>query len=149
MGLFDDYVDPQQFNGGGGLLGRLLALKQFQDQYQPAQLQSSAPQRSESAAPWLSRESYNQPPSDRQVSAADPSSGFATVATAFAPYSPVPANQSDIQKVGIQSNESIYCRTMRNLCHSECVDLALQRDGIGPYRACVRECMQRTGCFDF
>jgi hypothetical protein len=34
MGLFDDYVDPQQFDSGGGLLGRLLALKPSQDQYQ-------------------------------------------------------------------------------------------------------------------
>lgn len=35
MGLFDGYVDPEQFNSGGGLLGRLLALQQFQGQYQP------------------------------------------------------------------------------------------------------------------
>jgi hypothetical protein len=35
MGLFDGQVDPEQFNGGGGLLGRLLALQQFQGQYQP------------------------------------------------------------------------------------------------------------------
>jgi hypothetical protein len=34
MGLFDGYVDPQQFNSGGGLLGRMLALQQFQGQYQ-------------------------------------------------------------------------------------------------------------------
>ena len=146
MGLFDDYVDLQQFDSGGGLLGRLLALKHSQNQDQPAQPQSFAPQR---PAPWLSGASYNQSPSNRQVSDADPFPGSAIGATVFVPYSPAPANQSDIQKVGIQSNESIYCRTMRNLCHSECVDLALQRDGIGPYRACVRECMQRAGCFDF
>lgn len=35
MGLFDGYDDPQQFNSGGGLLSRLLALRQFQGQYQP------------------------------------------------------------------------------------------------------------------
>lgn len=34
MGLFDDYFDPQQFEGGG-LLGRLLSLQQQQGQYQP------------------------------------------------------------------------------------------------------------------
>jgi hypothetical protein len=38
MGLFDDYFDPQQFGeGGGGLLGRLLALQQ-QGQYRPSEL---------------------------------------------------------------------------------------------------------------
>jgi hypothetical protein len=37
MGLFDGYVDPEQFNSGGGLLGRLLALQQFQRQSQPDQ----------------------------------------------------------------------------------------------------------------
>ena len=33
MGLFDGYVDPEQFDSGGGLLGRLLALPQFQGPY--------------------------------------------------------------------------------------------------------------------
>jgi hypothetical protein len=35
MGLFDSYFDPQQFQDGGGLLGRLLSLRQQQNQYQP------------------------------------------------------------------------------------------------------------------
>src|SRR6478735_8497130 len=35
MALFDSYFDPQQFQDGGGLLGRLLSLRQQQDQYQP------------------------------------------------------------------------------------------------------------------
>src|SRR5229473_864170 len=35
MGLFDSYFDPQQFQDGGGLLGRLLSLRQQQGQYQP------------------------------------------------------------------------------------------------------------------
>ena len=35
MGLFDGFVDPQQFDSGGGLLGRLLALSQFQGKFQP------------------------------------------------------------------------------------------------------------------
>jgi hypothetical protein len=35
MGLFDGYVDPQQFGSGGGLLGRLLALPQMQGVNQP------------------------------------------------------------------------------------------------------------------
>jgi hypothetical protein len=34
MGLFDGYVDPQPFNGGGSL-SRLLVLQQFPGQYQP------------------------------------------------------------------------------------------------------------------
>jgi hypothetical protein len=37
MGLFDDYFDPQQFQGEGGLLGRLVSLQQQQGQYQPSQ----------------------------------------------------------------------------------------------------------------
>jgi hypothetical protein len=35
MGLFDGFVDPQQFKSGGGLLGRLLAMPQMQGVYQP------------------------------------------------------------------------------------------------------------------
>jgi hypothetical protein len=35
MGLFDSYFDPQQFQDGGGLLGRLLSLQGQQGQYQP------------------------------------------------------------------------------------------------------------------
>jgi hypothetical protein len=35
MGLFDEFVDPQQFNSGGGLPGRLLAMPQMQGVYQP------------------------------------------------------------------------------------------------------------------
>jgi len=34
MGLFDGYVDPEQFRDSGGLLGRLLSLQHLQDQYQ-------------------------------------------------------------------------------------------------------------------
>jgi hypothetical protein len=36
MGLFDSYFDPQQFEAGGGLVGRMLSLQQQQGQYQPA-----------------------------------------------------------------------------------------------------------------
>jgi hypothetical protein len=35
MGLFDGYFDQDQFQDGGGLLGRLLSLQQEQGQYQP------------------------------------------------------------------------------------------------------------------
>jgi hypothetical protein len=34
MGLFDGFVDPEQFGEGGGLLSRLLALQPQQGQYQ-------------------------------------------------------------------------------------------------------------------
>jgi hypothetical protein len=37
MGLFDSYFDPQQFEDGGGLLGRMLSLQQQQGQYQPGE----------------------------------------------------------------------------------------------------------------
>ena len=37
MSIFDDYTDPNQFEAGGGLLGRLISLQRQQAQYQPAQ----------------------------------------------------------------------------------------------------------------
>jgi hypothetical protein len=52
MGLFDSYFDPDQFQGSGGLLGRLLSLQPLQDQYQPGagfDLQSAASGRTASA----------------------------------------------------------------------------------------------------
>lgn len=36
MGLLDSYFDPEQFEGGGGLIGRLLSLQQMQGQYRPS-----------------------------------------------------------------------------------------------------------------
>ncbi len=65
MGLFDGYIDPEQFGNGGGLLGRLLALQQFQGQYQPGSefdQASSVPQTPSPAStlsPLLSN--YGQP----------------------------------------------------------------------------------------
>ena len=35
MSLFEGYFDPEQFQAGGGLLGRLLSLPQMQGLYQP------------------------------------------------------------------------------------------------------------------
>jgi hypothetical protein len=35
MGLFDGYLNPEDFRDSGGLLGRLLSLQQQQGQYQP------------------------------------------------------------------------------------------------------------------
>jgi hypothetical protein len=43
MALFDDYLAPRQFGEGGGLLGRLLALQQQQNQYQPGAGFDTAP----------------------------------------------------------------------------------------------------------
>ena len=37
MGLFDGYLDPQQFQDSGGLLGRLLFLQQQQGQDRPGE----------------------------------------------------------------------------------------------------------------
>jgi hypothetical protein len=70
MGLFEGLADPEQFESGGGLLGRLLALHQFQGQFQPSvgfdQASDSAPATlpawptsGGSAVPYLS--SQNQP----------------------------------------------------------------------------------------
>jgi hypothetical protein len=36
MGLLDSYFDPEQFEAGGGLIGRLLSLQQMQGQYLPS-----------------------------------------------------------------------------------------------------------------
>jgi hypothetical protein len=70
MGLFDGYFDPQQWPDSGGLLGRLLALQQQQDQYQPdsnfgqAQLASPAP------APMLAND--GQTPSAQSAGQQEP-----------------------------------------------------------------------------
>lgn len=37
MSLFDGYIEPEQFEAGGGLLGRLMSLQQTQRQYQPSE----------------------------------------------------------------------------------------------------------------
>lgn len=81
MGLFDGYVDPQQFARGGGLLGRLLALQRFQDQDQPSagfDQASSVPQMPSPASmlsPLLSN--YGQPPADWRSSAPNPNPQYA------------------------------------------------------------------------
>ena len=119
MGLFDGYFDPEQFDASGGLLGRLISL----------QRQGS---------------SYEQDP---RISVVQESAR----AVPAGPYSPIPNfNQNgSIQNAGITSDQSIYCKTMKKLCHNECVHLALRPDGFGPYRACMRTCLHNAGCFDF
>jgi hypothetical protein len=78
MGLFDDYVDPQQFNSGGGLLGRLLALQQLQGQYQPEasfDQPSATPQTpSPASAPSPLLPGYGQPQDYGQSAARQPNS---------------------------------------------------------------------------
>jgi hypothetical protein len=50
MGLFDGYFDQDQFQDGGGLLGRLLSLQQQQDQYQPGTGFDQAPSAAQTPA---------------------------------------------------------------------------------------------------
>jgi hypothetical protein len=123
MGLLDSYFDPEQFEASGGLLGRLVSLQR-------------------------QRPSYEHDP---RISVAQESASAPQYAAAGGPYSPIPdfSQNGGIQKVGITSDQSIYCKTMKNLCHNECVHLALRPDGFGPYRACMRTCMHNAGCFDF
>jgi hypothetical protein len=102
MGLFDGYVDPQQFNGGGGLLGRLLALQQFQGQYQPdadSGQASSVPQMPSLASmlsPLLSN--YGQPPAYWQPSTSTPNPQYR------APWlKQTPVNQQNFAATGDES----------------------------------------------
>jgi hypothetical protein len=147
MGLFDGYFDPDQFQDSGGLLGRLLSLQREQGQYQsPAfVLQATG-----SAAPWPDLLNYGQLPTARDGVTQEQPAQYAENVAASKPYSPIlNPSQSNIQNVGITSDQSIYCKTMKNLCHNQCVGLALAPDGFGPYRACMRPCMHNAGCFDF
>jgi hypothetical protein len=150
MGLLDGYFDPQQFGEGGGLLGRLLALQQQQSQYQPAPPQTSAPQAPERGMAWPGLPHYDPAPFSLWNAAQNLPAQYTAGAAASRPHSPTPnSNQGDIQEVGVTSDQSSYCRTMKRLCHSQCVQLALAPDGFGPYRACMRTCMHNAGCFDF
>ena len=81
MGLFDGYFDPEQFNSGGGLLGRLLALRQPDGLYQldaDSGQASSAPQMPSPASmlsPLLPN--YGQPPAYWQPSTSNPNPQYA------------------------------------------------------------------------
>jgi hypothetical protein len=140
MGLFDGYFDPQQFGEGGGLLARLRAL-------QPQQ--SSIPQAPTAPAAWPGLLNYDQAASMLQRDAQNlpaQSSG----AVAFGPYSLISdSDQGDVQKVGITSDQSSYCKTMRNICIQECDHTLYGIDTFGPHRACIRACMHNAGCLDF
>jgi hypothetical protein len=153
MGLFDGYFDQDQFQDGGGLLGRLLSLQQQQGQYQPGTgFDQVAPvaQMAESAMPWPDLLNYRQLSSAPRIATQDQLAQHVADAATSEPYSSVPnPNSGDVQKIGITSDQSIYCRTMRKLCHNQCFEMIFGRDAFGPYRACVRTCMHNAGCFDF
>jgi hypothetical protein len=53
------------------------------------------------------------------------------------------------RQAGIQSNESVYCRTMHGLCRQQCYGARVGFDTFGPFRACMRTCMHNAGCLDF
>ncbi len=153
MGLLDGYFVPEQFGEGGGLLGRLLALQQQQGQYQPGvgfDETSSVPQAPEPSTPWPGLSTYGRAPSSLRMAAQGLPAQYSAGTAATGPYPPVSDfNQSDIQKAGITSDQSTYCKTMKNLCHRQCFDMIFGRDAFGPYRACVRACMHNAGCYDF
>jgi hypothetical protein len=134
MGLFDSYFDPEQFDASGGLLGRLISLQQRTPYAQDPRI--SVAGESASAVPWPTMLNDGRVP---------------TSLPAARPYSSIPNFNQDgsVQNVAITSDQSVYCKTMKNLCHSGCVHLALRPDGFGPYRACMRACMRNAGCFDF
>src|SRR5450756_2006530 len=75
MGLFDGYIDLDQFQASGGLLGRLLSLPQMQGLYLPDanldQGPSVPPMPPLKPIPWASLQSYGQPSSDSQTAAPD------------------------------------------------------------------------------
>jgi hypothetical protein len=130
MGLFDGVSDPRQFETSSGLFDRLLSLQKQRDPGADSDFRLTVPQ------PPLF------PPTDWQARGAPQ-----TAELRLAPYSPVPGigRGENIQDVGITSDQSIYCKTMKDICHRQCVGLALGPDGFGPYRACMRA----AGCFDF
>lgn len=73
MGFLDDYFEPQQFEGGGGLLGRLQALQREQAAYQPAWPQTGAagsPQPVGTTA--IPRTAVAPPPQNAGATALDP-----------------------------------------------------------------------------
>ena len=104
MGLFDGYVDPEQFNSGGGLLGRLLALQRLPEQSDAKLDQPSAtlqaPSLTSTASPipfaagqWSLRGPLLTPNLDTQYPASRPISGdqggAATSNAVLAQYYPV------------------------------------------------------------
>jgi hypothetical protein len=95
MGLFDGYIDPQQFNSGGGLLARLLAMQQFPDQYQQDASVGQAP----AAPPMPTPASMLAPLLSRQLQAY----GQSTPTNPGAPYaapSPMPGAQDGLSATG-------------------------------------------------
>jgi hypothetical protein len=80
MGLFDGFVASQQFGEGGGLLARLRAIQQEQDQYQPGagfdpppaplQVQTFQP------TPWPNFSDVGQSSANPQSAAPDPTSQY-------------------------------------------------------------------------
>jgi hypothetical protein len=79
MGLFDGYVDPEQFRDSGGLLGRLLSLQQLQGQYQPGAGFDQAPSVPRTPvlqlAPWPNLPGYG-PSSGEPTAAPNPTSQY-------------------------------------------------------------------------
>jgi hypothetical protein len=41
------------------------------------------------------------------------------------------------------------CAAVWRVCHENCLGSRVGFDTFGPYRRCVRECMNANGCFDF
>jgi hypothetical protein len=80
MGLFDGFAASQQFGEGGGLLARLRAIQQEQDQYQPdagfdpppaaPQFQTFAP------TPWSNSSNAGQASANPQSAAPNPTSQY-------------------------------------------------------------------------
>lgn len=160
----DGYGSPQ-----GGLLGRLLALQAEQNPYQPpASNNRAAPsvsadpnfrqlsrmpaglRRPEPAAAWPVSSSDGNVTSGLGPAAQEMPVQYAAYTPAAAPSAPPPKSDSTgLQKIGTLNGLSGWCRLMKIKCHNECINMIYGRDAFGPYRACVRQCMQNAGCYDF
>lgn len=149
MGLLDGYFDLPQWPAEGGLLARLITLQKQQGQYQQGADpdQARSPLANGPAMSWSGLLGYRQAPSGQRV-AMQEIAGQHGGSAAFGTCSPA-SDQVGIRKVGITSDQSSYCKTMKNLCHNQCFGMVFGRDAFGPYRACVRACMHNAGCFDF
>jgi hypothetical protein len=152
MALFDGYFDPQQFGEGGGLLARLRAVQPLMGQDQAGAgfgQQLSVPQSPTSSAALPGFPNYDQLAPSLQRDAQNlPAQSSGVVA--FGPHPLISdSDQGDVQKVGITSDQSSYCKTMRNICIQECDHTLYGIDTFGPHRACIRTCMHNAGCLDF
>jgi hypothetical protein len=104
--------------------------------------------------PTPQREAIDALPAESQVMTTTtpvaPLERYASNTRPFHPsFSETTPNRTGVHRIGVTSDQSVYCQTMKKICHDRYIHLALRPDGFGPYRSSMRTCMQGAGCFDF